>query len=323
MKYLNEKSIESMGTNWTEVVTEITESITSIKKKEYAQPIKVYLRYNDLKNRIIAMPAYLGGKFPVAGLKWIASFPSNIDRGLKRASSVLVLNQADTGVPYAIINSAKISGIRTAGVTGAVMGAYMKSVALKKTTFKVGVVGLGPIGLLHIELINKLFKDQVTDLYIYDIADARKCTEVEVAPEINLTVCQSFEELFKQSDILITCTVSSERYINYAPQKGRLYLNVSLRDFSPEFLKEIDVNLVDDWDEVCRENTDIEAAHLSFGLGRKDVWELNAFDELFDRSDLHEKSVMFNPMGMAVFDMAVAGYYYRMAENLGYLKDLD
>src|SRR5215467_9885851 len=67
-------------------------------------PDSYFLKFPDQPDcRIIALPAYLGGGFDVAGLKWIASYPRNIQRGLPRASAVLVLNDTQTGYPFAIL----------------------------------------------------------------------------------------------------------------------------------------------------------------------------------------------------------------------------
>jgi len=314
VRYINDQHLREMGINWPSLLATIEEATRIIEKKDISQPLKPYLRFNDPANRIIAMPAYIGGTFNMAGIKWIASFPGNVSRSLKRAHSVVVLNDASTGVPVTLINSATLSGIRTAAVSGFVLGRYLTD--NRREGLTAGIIGLGPIGQLHLSMLDACFGEMPDSILLYDSnPDVRDAFDGSTIGT-DLHMCSGWDEVYEGSDILITCTVARERYINKQPKRGGVYLNVSLRDFSVDLLEKIDLHIVDNWDEVCRENTDIECAHLKFGLEKDDVLEIQDILTPNSLANLADRSFMFNPMGMAVYDIAVAKYYQNLAESL-------
>ena len=88
--------------------------------------------------RFMAMPAYLGGKFDMAGMKWYGSNAENKKKGLPRSILTLILNDKDTGAPLAFMSANILSAYRT----GAVPGVGFKYFA-KEDAETIGIVGPG------------------------------------------------------------------------------------------------------------------------------------------------------------------------------------
>lgn len=68
--------------------------------------------------RFMSMPAYLGGRFRTAGMKWYGSNIANREKGLPRSILTFVLNDADTGAPLAFMSANLLSAYRTGAVPG-------------------------------------------------------------------------------------------------------------------------------------------------------------------------------------------------------------
>jgi ornithine cyclodeaminase len=318
MLYLNTDHLDTIGTDWPQLTAIIANSVKVMSNGDFAQPIKPYLRYGNLKNRIIAMPAYVGGDTSMAGIKWIASFPDNIHHGKARAHSVTILNEQHTGQPLCTINTNRISAIRTAAVSGLMVQKYLQANAPDKK-YTIGIIGFGPIGKMHLSMIASLVGEQVEHMYLYDLKKIEP-GQIDSALSSKITIASSWEACYEQADIFITCTVSDKPYINKPPKKGSLQLNISLRDYTVETRQYMDLIIVDDWDEVCRQNTDIENMHRLTGLQKEDTFSVIDLvrNNVLSQVKPHQVT-MFNPMGMAIFDIAVGGHYYKTAlqHNVG------
>ena len=88
--------------------------------------------------RFMAMPAYLGGRFRTAGMKWYGSNIENREKGLPRSILMFVLNDADTGAPLAFMSANLLSAYRT----GAIPGVGARHLA-RKDSKVVGILGPG------------------------------------------------------------------------------------------------------------------------------------------------------------------------------------
>jgi 2,3-diaminopropionate biosynthesis protein SbnB len=313
MIYLSDEQLDTLNISWNQIIEALEQATELFQKNDYVQPVKPYLRYKNLQNRIIAMPSYLGGNINKAGIKWIASFPGNLDRGIPRAHAVTILNNADTGVPMCIINSIKTSIFRTSGVSGVIIKQYLKLRDRNKRLYNVGIVGFGPIGKAHLKMLCELHFDIIDHIKIYDIR-AVDLSGISEKYRHKIFIYKNWKDVYTNTDIFITCTVSKERYISVVPKPGSLHLNISLRDYYPETMQYMNKIIVDDWDEVNRENTDIHNMRLRIGLKKESVTSLKDTPLNDIITNLKETdTVMFNPMGLSVFDIAIANLFYNKA----------
>lgn len=91
--------------------------------------------------RMMAMPAYLGGNFQTAGVKWYGSNIANREKGLPRSILMFTLNDADTGAPLAHMSANLLSAYRT----GAIPGVGAKYLA-RQNSRVIGLLGPGVMG---------------------------------------------------------------------------------------------------------------------------------------------------------------------------------
>lgn len=211
MLYLNDGHIRQLGVDWPLLTELITQTTALLDTPETVQPLKPYLRFREPGNRIIAMPAFVGGETEMSGIKWIASFPANVKLGLPRAHGSIVLNDPATGVPVALLCGVLLNELRTAAVSAAMLRAYLQ--LRRRERYRVGIIGWGPIGKRHYDMIMKMFGEKVESMKLFDIRGIDPATVATGVRQAELTVCDSWQEVYRESDVVLTCTVSPARYI--------------------------------------------------------------------------------------------------------------
>jgi 2,3-diaminopropionate biosynthesis protein SbnB len=280
-------------------------------------PQSGFLRFPDQpRARIISLPAYLGGEFGVAGLKWIASFPDNPrTHGIPRASAVLLLNDVVTGYPAACLESSVISATRTAA--SAVLAA--ETLSGGRTARRVGVVGTGLIAR-HVWTFLRDLKWDIGGFTLHDLnPEAAHAFGAELVAEgaPGYTVADDAEQAFTECDLVVLTTVAGEphlhdpKLLDHAP----LVLHLSLRDLGPDLVLAAQ-NITDDTDHAVRERTSLHLAEQATG-GRNFITGTLA-DVLLGkvRTD-PSRPVVFSPFGLGVLDLAVGSWVHERARAAG------
>lgn len=154
--------------------------------------------------RFMAMPAYLGGRFRTAGMKWYGSNIENRDIGLPRSILTFILNDADTGAPLAFMSANLLSAYRT----GAVPGVGARHLARKESRV-VGILGPGVMAKTSLAAFVTVCPE-IDTLKIK--GRGRKNVDLfidwvrETYPRIsNLHVVETIEDVVRDSDIVTFC----------------------------------------------------------------------------------------------------------------------
>lgn len=287
--------------------------------------------------RFMAMPAYLGGSYQMAGMKWYGSNVENKKVGLPRSILMMMLNDKDTGAPLALMSANLVSAYRTGGIPG--VGAKYLA---RKDSRVVSIIGPGVMGKTSLAA----FVSVCPNLDTVKIKgrsqrslDAFTRFIREELPQIkNIEICDSVEEAVKDSDIISFTTtvrddVSSFPYINGDwIKKGALVSMPSAARFDDDFLAGCKLvvdnsKLYEAWEEVYPYPTypQVQIIGTKF-TDLKHDGKIEA-EDIIDITDIIEKRhpgrtsddeiIVYSVGGMPVEDIAWGGTVYRNAVKLG------
>ncbi len=171
------------------------------------EPEFPHMPKNAPDRRFMAMPAYVGGKFDVAGMKWYGSNVKNREKELPRSILMVMLNDKETGAPLSLMSGNLLSAYRTA----AIPGVGVKNLAVKNAKV-LGIVGPGVINTTAVETFAAL-RPPLDTLNIKGTGKSSidRCIAYvkEKCPQFkNFIVCDTLEECVKDSDILSFATTT-------------------------------------------------------------------------------------------------------------------
>ena len=306
-------------------VVELVETTYRLHSEgDSVNPPSYFLRFPDRpSSRIIALPASIGGQVRVDGVKWISSFPQNVAAGIPRASAVLILNDHDTGYPFACLESSIISATRTAASAASAADWLSRSGGRPR---RVGFFGVGLIArYIHtfLDRTGWAFDEiGVHDLSADSVAGFRRYLE-QSDTDAQITVHDGAQSLIRSSDLVVFATVAGEPHVSDLAwfAHNPLVLHVSLRDLAPQILLE-STNIVDDVEHCLKANT---SPHLAEQLtGDRAFVHGTLADVMAGRVRVPaDRPVVFSPFGLGVLDLAVGKYVYDRVAAAGELRVVD
>ena len=153
--------------------------------------------------RFMAMPAYLGGRFHIAGQKFYGSNSHNAALGLPRSILMVTLSDVDTGAPKAIMSANLLSAMRT-GAMPAMAATYLAN----KDSEVLSLLGPGVINkcalMCYMEVLPNIKKIKIRGSSSKSkTALAMKEFIEETYPQVKeIVICDSLEEACRDADVV-------------------------------------------------------------------------------------------------------------------------
>jgi ornithine cyclodeaminase len=297
------------------VVEAVRQAYLAWGRGDATPPDSTFLRFpGRARERIIALPAWLGGAWNLAGIKWIASFPENTRLGLDRASATLVLNDMETGYPIAMLESSVISAWRTAA-----SAALAASVVHPGAPRTVGVIGAGLIAWETVRFLRSLMPT-LERIIVHDLSAGAADHFLARASDFGeRSRADSAAVVLASADVTVLATTAITPHIAEIPAADhpRTLLHVSLRDLEPACLLAAD-NTADDVHHVNQARTSVHL--LSEQFGHAGFLRAGMADLLSGRAAARDEAKdlrIFHPFGLGMLDLAVGAMALSAARSAG------
>ena len=293
---------------------------------------------NGPDRRFMAMPAYLGGEFDMAGVKWYGSNVENREKGLPRSILMVILNDKDTGAPKAFMSANLISAYRTAAIPG--VGVKLLS---KPDSKVVAIIGPGVMSKTALAAIMAVRPNIET---IKVKGRGKASLEKFIAhvkkeyPQVNVYAVDTIEEAVRDADIVSASTSTPTGDPSLYPyikeewiKPGALISSTAALRFDDDFIIHRartvtdNIKLYEAWEEEMKPNAyntvPIPAVHVMdlIAEGKMKPEQVDDLgDILMGNIPLHRKEdeiIVYSIGGMPVEDVAWGTMVYRNALKKG------
>jgi len=311
--YLSQEDVIKTGVTMADVIDSLEIAFREKGEGNTEMPPKPGIHPGGDDNFIHAMPAFIPA-LKSAGIKWVSAFVDNLEKGLPYISGLVILNDAETGLPLSVMDGVWMTAMRTGAAT-ALSARYLA----RPESSTVGVLGCGVQGRTNLEALTVLFPVKTVKAFDTnaDAVDAYK-TDAEARLKVTVEPVKTPQEAVTGCDMVVTAGPLLKNP-HATIRKGWLDQGAfaSLVDFESywhaDALGEVDRFCTDDTPQIKHYQTlgyfkNIPPIHADLG-------ELVTGQKAGRETD--EQRTMTANLGLAIDDMAVAPLIYRKAKAKG------
>jgi alanine dehydrogenase len=271
------------------------------------------------------MPGYLASDEQMA-VKIVSVFDRNPDKGLPLIHAVVVVIDATTGQPVAVMDGAYLTALRT----GAASGAATEALA-REDACVAAIIGAGVQGRTQLEAVCAV--RAIEKAWVYDLAleQARVyADEMEQRLSLPVTVAGTPDEAVGDADVICTATTATSPVFDDADIRPGTHINAigaytpEMQELPPDTVLRAKV-VIDDYEASMAEAGDLlipikqglmTAEHIYAELG--DI----ITGQKVGRTSPEELTV-FKSVGVAVQDVAVSAAVLEAARRMDLGTEVD
>ena len=255
-----------------------------------------------------------GGRY--AALKFNGNFPGNPERfGLPTIQGLIILCNADTGAPLAVMDSVEVTLRRTAAAS-AIAAKHLA----RANSSAIALCGCGAQARAHIEALSQVLPLKSGTVWDQDIAKAERfASETGPALGLDLRAVSQLREATLEADIIVTCTTAAAPFLYRQDVAPGAFIaaigadNAEKSEIAPTLMGEARVFV--DVLEQCAAMGDLRAAIAAGAMGLDDV--VGDLAQLVSGSVQGRRGgaeiIIFDSTGTAIEDAASAAWIYERA----------
>lgn len=307
-------AIEAGALDWTAALEDVLATIRLLRDGEAGMVAESVMPLGaDPRNKAYGLPAFVGGAYDAAGLKWTVHRAEPMgDR--PSISSTTIINRLADGAPVGSVESALLTRMRTAAVSAAAMHALkpggIRSVAL---------LGAGAHAQTHLDMLLGLFPD-IGAIHLWNRTPAHIGVLRDQAKQsaAHLLAHDDLAGALDDADVVICCTSAPQPFVDAsAVRPGRLIMQIGFHEVMFETIAASDFVTVDLWGDFAE-----KSAKSLFQMYR--AGEFKPASVAADLPALlldgwtppADASLYFSSFGLNVFDIAFAARVLRRADEL-------
>lgn len=293
-----------------DAIDDMEHAFLQLANQQVIMPLRTTVTITNEHATTHIMPAFFEQEKQL-GMKVVSLFPNNSTRNLPAINGVILLLDATTGEPKALMDASYLTALRT----GAVSGLATRLLAREEASH-VAIIGSGVQALTQLEAI--VHVRPIKRVSVWSRSHEHALTFAsQIEHRFDTQVCRDIHQATCDADIICTATNSTEPLIYFENIKKDAHINAigshsrTMHEIAPEIFKHT-TTVVDQHEAAFAEAGEIISAIEAGILDADSILELGALLKTKE-SKLKQKLTVFKSVGLAIQDISIAEKVYKNA----------